>query len=422
MASKAKQVLLLLIYFLSPIISSIIYLLENSSIDLVHLVASVLGIFSFIWMCFNIIMMTKFSLIEKNSRLEWILKYHTIMAITALSFGFVHALSLVLMRRNYDYSQLITGFIGSIFILSLMVLATIFMSNRLIRNEIIGNLRATAYQKNFKYNINKVLHNLTIAMVFVIFMHTLISYPSRNSIIMRGVYFMFFDITFIGWVYHKFVRKLRLETDPYMHRKAPWDIITDVVPWLYQGTNDDWALQLVKQNPSLYPCLQCGTCTSNCPVSNYTTGEFNSRKLIQWVLKGLKDKIIVDKKPNVWQCTQCYSCAENCPQHVDLPDIIIFLRNKLAEQNEAPDGFLNEAKTVYNNGVSIPLQKAVLMRRNLLELPSIPKYDFQEIQDIMDMTGLKDLVTKNTVVVKEDLDTKYKLGEKSEVESYIGGS
>ena len=422
MASKIKQVLLLLIYFFSPIITSIIYLFENSSIDLVHLVASVLGIFSFIWMCFNIIMMAKISLIEKNSSLEWILKYHTIMAITALSFGFVHALTLVLMRRNYDYSQLITGFIGSIILLSLLALATIFMSNRLIRNEIIGNLRASAIEKNFKYNINKILHNLTITAVFVIFMHTLISYPSRNSIIMRSVYFMFFDITFIGWVYHKFVRKLRLETDPYMHRKAPWDTQVEIIPWLYQGTNNDWALQLVKQNPSLYPCLQCGTCTSNCPVSNYTKGGYNSRRLIQCILKGLKDKIIIGMDPNVWQCTQCYTCVENCPQHVELPDIIIFLRNKLAEQKEAPDGFLSEAKLVYNNGVSIPLQSSVIRRRKILGLPSVLKYDIQEIQDIMDMTGLKDLVTKNAIIVKKDLDTKYKLGEKSEVESYIGSS
>ncbi|KKK86287.1 hypothetical protein LCGC14_2764740, partial [marine sediment metagenome] len=206
------------------------------------------------------------------------------------------------------------------------------------------------------------------------------------------------------------------------HRKAPWDTKVEIIPWLYQGTNNDWALQLVKQNPSLYPCLQCGICTSNCPVSNYTKGEYNSRKLIQCILKGLKDKIIIGMDPNVWQCTQCYTCVENCPQHVELPDIIIFLRNKLAERKEAPDGFLSEAEAVYNNGASIPLQNAVIRRRKILGLPSIPKYDIQEIQDIMDMAGLKDLVTKNTEVVKEDLDTKYKLEEKSEVEPYIGSS
>lgn len=414
MASKAKQVLLISIYFLSPIIATTIYLFENPLIDSVHLVGSVFGIFSFIWMCFNIIMMAKISLIEKNSSLEWILKFHTTMAITALSLGFAHAFALVLMRRNYDYSQIITGSIGSIILLSLMVLANIFMSNRLARNEIIRNLRASAYKKNFKYNINKILHNLTITAVFVIFMHTLISYPSRNSLIMRSTYFIFFDITFIAWGYHKLVRRLRVETDPYIHRRVSWDLLADITPWIYQGVNNNWALQLIKQTPSLYPCLQCGTCTSKCPVSNFTSGKYNSRQLIQFLLRGLENKIIVEKEPNVWQCTQCYTCAEYCPQHVQLPEIIIFLRNKLAEQNEAPDGFLSEAEAVYNYGVSIPIQSAVIRRRESLGLPPIPKYNIQEIQDIMDMTGLNDLVTNHNKVVKDDF-AKHKLGEKSEV-------
>jgi heterodisulfide reductase subunit C len=348
-------------------------------------------------------MMARIRLIERNSSLEWILKFHTTMAITALSFGFAHALILVFMGRNYDYSQVITGTIGSIILISLMILATIFMSNRLIRNQIILNLRISAYEKNFKYSINKILHNLTITAVFVIFMHTLISYPSRNSLIMRTTYFIFFDIMFIGWVYHKLVRRLRLETDPYMHRKASWDTEADVTTWLYQGTNNEWAVELLKQTPSLYPCLQCGTCTNNCPVSNYTQGEYNM-------------------EPNVWQCTQCYTCAENCPQHVELPEIVIFLRNKLAELGEAPDGFLSEAKALHEYGVSIPIQNAILRRRKMLGLPPIPKYDFQEIQDIMDMAGLGDLIIKKPVVLKEILDTNHKLEEKGEVKSYIGSN
>ncbi|MHA2009314.1 MAG: 4Fe-4S dicluster domain-containing protein [Promethearchaeota archaeon] len=422
MASKAKQFLLLMIYFLSPIFVSTIYLIENPLYDLVPLVTRLLGIFSFIWMCFNILMMAKISLIENNSSLEWILKFHTTMAIISLSFGFAHALSLVLMGGNYDYSQLITGFIGSIVIISLMVLANIFMSNRLIRNELILNLRVSAYQKKFKYNVNKILHNLTIAGVFIIFMHTLISYPSRNSLLMRSGYFIFFDITFIGWGYHKLVRRLRLDTDPYLHRKASWDLLADITTWVYQGTDSNWAIQLIKQTPSLYPCLQCGTCTSKCPVSNYTTGEYNARQLIQLILKGFKDKVIIEKDPNVWQCTQCYTCAENCPQHVELPDIIIFLRNKLAERREAPDGFLSEAKAVYNYGMSIPIQNAVIRRRKTLGLPPNPEYDVQEIQDILDMTGLNDIITEQTLVVKEETDTKHHIDEKTEVKSFIEGS
>ncbi len=427
--SKIKQGFFLSIYYISPIITSIIYWFQepvlfslNSSdllLNLLYRTGSILGIFSYIWLCFNIIVMIKIKMIEENFSLDRILKFHTRMSVIALLLGTVHY-PLLNLKGIYPQSQIISGTIGLVILFTLMPLAIIFMSNRLIKYEKIEILRASAYKKKFRYGVNKALHNVTVLVVFIIFIHTLISHTSARSMLMRGVYFMFFDFTLIGWVYHKIVRKLRLETDPYVHRKVSWDIQAEIIPWLYQGTNNDWALQLIKQNPSLYPCLQCGTCTSECPISNYTKGEYNSRKLIQCLLKGLKDKIIIGRDPNVWQCTQCYTCVENCPQHVELPDIIIFLRNKLAERGEAPDGFLGEAKAVYNNGVSIPLQSAIIRRRKILGLPPIPKYDIQEIQDIMDMTGLKDLVTNHALVVKEDLDIKHNLGEKSEVESYIG--
>ncbi len=440
MSLNTKKGLFLSLYYLSPIIASIIYLFEEpvafslvSSTALsqgpilyvfqylIHTIASIIGIFSFIWMCFNIIIMIKMKGIEKNFTLRWLVKFHTVMAVIALFLGIAHA-PLVMLKTMGNEDQIVSGTIGLLIFIILMIFAIIFMSNRLLSNTRIEALRSTAYERKFRYGVNKFLHNITVLAVGVIFFHTLISNTSKSSMLMVGVYFFFFDVTIIGWVSHKVVRKLRVGTDPYLYRKVSWDTLAEVVPWLYQGANNDWAIQLIKQNPSLYPCLQCGTCTGKCPVSIFTEGEYNSRKLIQWILKGLKDKVVIDMEPNVWQCTQCYTCAENCPQHVKLPDIILFLRNKLAERGEAPDGFLSEAEAVYNNGVSIPLQNAVIRRRKILGLPPIPKFDIQEIQDIMDMAGLNDIILKHVVTEKEDIDTKHILEEKSEVKPYIGGS
>ena len=424
MSLKTNKVFFLSLYYISPIIASVIYWFEEpvpfSLKSLLHVVASVLGIFSFIWMCFNILIMIKMKGIEKSFSLKWLVKFHTVMAVIALFFGIVHGP--LVMLQNFENDQLVSGTIGLLIFVILMILAIIFMSNRLISSTRIEALRVTAYERKFKYGVNKFLHNITILAVGIIFFHTLISYTSKNSMLMRGVYFFFFDITLIGWISHKVVRKLRVGTDPYLHRKISWDTIAEVIPWLYQGTNNDWALQLIKQNPSLYPCLQCGTCTGKCPVSIFSEGEYNSRKLIQWIFKGLEDKIVIGMEPNVWQCTQCYTCAENCPQNVELPDIILFLRNKLAERGEAPDGFLGEAEAVYKYGVSIPIQNAVIRRRKILGLPPVLEYDIQEIQDIMDMTGLNDIIIKHAVVVKEDLDTKEILKQKRGVEPYIGSS
>ncbi|MHA2183018.1 MAG: hypothetical protein ACXAAH_16495, partial [Promethearchaeota archaeon] len=80
----------------------------------------------------------------------------------------------------------------------------------------------------------------------------------------------------------------------------------------------------------------------------------------------------------------------------------------------------NEAKAVYNYGVSIPIQNSVIRRRLMLGLPLRPEFDVQEIQDILDMTGLNDLIRENNAVVKEEIDSNQDLGEKSEVGQYIG--
>ncbi|MCK5590885.1 MAG: hypothetical protein KAI72_02910, partial [Candidatus Pacebacteria bacterium] len=93
-----------------------------------------------------------------------------------------------------------------------------------------------------------------------------------------------------------------------------------------------------------------------------------------------------------------------CPQGVKISEIFIFLRNRFAEQNDAPEGYLSEAKAVYNFGVSIPLQSGIIKRREMLKLPSRPEYDIQEIQNIMDMTGFNILVEQpNKKEKKEEI-------------------
>ena len=397
MDSKIKQTLLLVIYYLSPLIISIIYWFEEpdpfslESNDLmIHRVASILGIFSFIWMCFNILIMIRIKLIETNFSLDWILKFHKIQAVIAILFGGIHARA-VLFQEPYLTSQVISGVIGSLIIMLLMLLALIYMTNQYIKYNIIKKMRLSAYKKNFTYPINKALHNFTILALFIIFIHTLLSYTVKNRMVITSMYFFFFCITLIGWVYHKLIRRLRSKSDLNFYRKALWD---SSEPEITEGRNSEWALNLIKQNPSLYPCLQCGSCTVVCPIAEISKGDFNPRKIIKNSLLGLKDRTLIDKMPNVWDCTVCNFCDEICPQHVKLTEIFSLLKNIFAEQKEAPEGFLGEAEVVYKFGVSIPIQSALIERRKKLNLPPRPEFDIQEIQDLMELTGFDKLVEK----------------------------
>ncbi|MCP4760155.1 MAG: hypothetical protein GY870_00140 [archaeon] len=141
-------------------------------------------------------------------------------------------------------------------------------------------------------------------------------------------------------------------------------------------------------------CYQCSSCTGACPVAEMTEGKYNPRKIIINSLLGLKDKLFVEKDPNVWSCTQCCTCDEICPQHVKLTEIFCFLKNRSAEMHEAPEGYLGEARVVYENGKSVLPQPAIERRREQLALPKIIEPDYQELKDIMDMAGLNELVKK----------------------------
>lgn len=69
-------------------------------------------------------------------------------------------------------------------------------------------------------------------------------------------------------------------------------------------------------------CLDCGKCTSICPVAQYQP-DFNPRLIVQRRL-GWKGG---DKKDDtIWSCTSCYMCVERCNYRVGFPEFIDALR------------------------------------------------------------------------------------------------
>ena len=106
MASKIKHVVLLSIYYLSPIVASLIYWFEepldsNDMLNnLIHRSGSIFGIFAFIWMCFNILIQIKLKITEESYSLNKIINFHTIMATVAIILGSVHY-PLVRLEREY---------------------------------------------------------------------------------------------------------------------------------------------------------------------------------------------------------------------------------------------------------------------------------------------------------------------------------
>jgi heterodisulfide reductase subunit C len=252
----------------------------------------------------------------------------------------------------------------------------------------VRKIRAAAYKRRYKYEINKLVHNLPIIGLSLLFLHTIISFTSASSLFMLGVYYFFFSITLISWIYHKLIRRLRSINNPYIHRKSSWDEVSKIV----DGGQKDrkWALNLLKQTPSLYPCLQCGVCTSECPVSKVTMGSYNPRRNVLAVLLGYKDLLLNRDDLAIWGCTDCHTCDEVCPHDIELTSLFASLKNQSVALGKGPDYIGEQAKVIFDNAKAIPSQPAIERRREELGLPAVSEPDISEVQTLLTNLGFKD--------------------------------
>lgn len=88
-------------------------------------------------------------------------------------------------------------------------------------------------------------------------------------------------------------------------------------------------LEEIIQKTKTYYCLECGKCTSICPVSRYDSG-FSPRMMIEHALLGFEDDLVHNNK--LFSCLTCYTCQPECPSDVDFP---VFVREarSLAQDN-----------------------------------------------------------------------------------------
>jgi len=73
------------------------------------------------------------------------------------------------------------------------------------------------------------------------------------------------------------------------------------------------------QETKAYYCLECGKCTSVCPVARYDPS-FSPRAIIEDALLGFEDELVFNQK--LFSCLTCYTCQQLCPADVDFPMFI----------------------------------------------------------------------------------------------------
>jgi heterodisulfide reductase subunit C2 len=156
-------------------------------------------------------------------------------------------------------------------------------------------------------------------------------------------------------------------------------------------------LDMMMGGDKLSYCFQCGKCNDNCPVSQRWGSRYNPRDLVLFSALGYKDALVaaVVKDPFVlWGCAACETCDEVCPAEIPITDIICVLKNLSTSLGVTPDFYPNSAKTIMDNGMAIPVQDAIVKRREKLGVGAAPKIPADEIKTLMGATGIEKLFKK----------------------------
>jgi heterodisulfide reductase subunit C len=82
-------------------------------------------------------------------------------------------------------------------------------------------------------------------------------------------------------------------------------------------------------------CIQCGTCSSSCPMSVYM--DYPPRKIIAMVKNGFKDEAL--ESFTIWLCPSCYACQVRCPAKIKITDVMYALKRCAIKEKVYPPRF-----------------------------------------------------------------------------------
>jgi heterodisulfide reductase subunit C len=129
-------------------------------------------------------------------------------------------------------------------------------------------------------------------------------------------------------------------------------------------------------------CYQCGACVGDCPATTYSD-TFNPREIMLKVLYGLGEELLTEDSI-LWECTNCYNCHERCPQQVKPVEVIISLKNMLADRGIIPPSVKKIIETFETTGRTTPISSAVHKQRERFGLPPLQPVPMDEIHALIE--------------------------------------
>ena len=136
-------------------------------------------------------------------------------------------------------------------------------------------------------------------------------------------------------------------------------------------------------------CIQCGRCTSSCPVSK-VVGEHNPRKLLEMIILGLRSDVLSESLP--WYCLSCFTCLDRCPQGGDVGETMFAIRNLAVRGKNIPKGIFVQARSLFENGCVVAPTRMSSIRREKYGLGKMPVANVEAVQKILRKTSFDKLI------------------------------
>jgi quinone-modifying oxidoreductase, subunit QmoC len=85
----------------------------------------------------------------------------------------------------------------------------------------------------------------------------------------------------------------------------------------------------------LKSCIQCGTCSSVCPLSIYM--DYTPRQVMALARADFKNEVL--RSHTIWLCASCYACTVECPRQIRITDIMYELKQRAIHEGIYPRRF-----------------------------------------------------------------------------------
>ncbi len=138
-------------------------------------------------------------------------------------------------------------------------------------------------------------------------------------------------------------------------------------------------------------CIQCGRCTSSCPVARVMV-EHNPRRLMEMIILGLRADVMLGPVP--WHCLSCFTCLDRCPQGGDVGEVMFAIRNLAVKEGNIPDGVLTQARSLFDAGRVVTSSRMALVQREKYGLGREPRIDVEAVQKILRKTCFDRLIQR----------------------------